>query len=363
MCLVEPLVAGANAAFQARLEILSEILAETRIPAGEIWQEDCISREVLTDLLEDWRDMDFPAFAKNLGDMPHFVARIDGQTQHFLHFQTTTPAPAVLMLHGWPSSFLEMHAIQQSLARLRSATCVIPSLPGFAFSRPLEVPPSVGTIACTLLILMTSLGHTKFFIHANDWGSVVAQEIARRAPERVMGLHASFLPTPPPENRVFTGEDGRRATMTREYVKDRAPYWRIQSQAPQTLGLALDTSPVGLLAWIADRFLSWRDPALPFDPVAILRTATLYWATRSAASSMHIYHANRKRMPSPAPQVPLGVAVMPRDLVLPIRSLAKERFNVLRWTEFEIGGHFPGFEVPDDIAADLDSFLKELEYV
>lgn len=44
---------------------------------------------------------------------------------------------------------------------------------------------------------------------------------------------------------------------------------------PATIGFTLDASPVSILAWIGEKFITWTDETPSLD--AILDSITLYW--------------------------------------------------------------------------------------
>ncbi|MEH3036036.1 MAG: epoxide hydrolase [Sphingomonas adhaesiva] len=348
-----------------RNEILPRLTSFSRAP-GCIWQENGLTARELDQAIRHWIEFDFAEFERSLAAFKHYNSTISDQNLHFVRICSGKSRDIpVLLLHGWPSSFLETANIANSMTEVDSKSfgfdCICPSLPGFAFSTPLNNSPTIEIITDMLLDLMATIGHDHFYIHGGDWGSVLAQSLATRAPERVRGIHLTFLPTPPPDSVTFSGEDEDRAEHMRSYMKQRAPYWLVQSDTPDSLGLALNDSPVGLLSWLGDRFLRWNDRHLPIPFKALIETATLYWCTTCAGTSAHIYHANRSKARISLPTIPVGVAVMPRDLVLPIRALAERRFIIRMWTEFEQGGHFPGFEVPELVANDLTTFIGSIE--
>ena len=62
--------------------------------------------------------------------------QVDGINMHFVHHKSELPnARPILLIHGWPGSFIEFHAI---IPKLTAAgyDVVAPSLPGYAFSSP-----------------------------------------------------------------------------------------------------------------------------------------------------------------------------------------------------------------------------------
>ena len=113
------------------------------------------------------------------------------------------------------------------------------------------------------------------------------------------------------------------------------------------------------LAWLAEKFEAYSDE--PVDRDALLTNVMLYWLTGTANSSSRIYAemgpwAGETEMC----EVPTAVAVFPKDTGLPVRHLAERTGNIVRWTNFEHGGHFPGLEQPEALVGDLRAFFREL---
>ena len=79
-----------------------------------------------------------------------------------------------------------------------------------------------------------------------------------------------------------------------EWSRERQGYADIQSTRPQTLAYALTDSPVGQLAWIAEKFKEWTDsrdrPEDAVDRDQMLTNVMLYWLTGTAGSSARIYY-------------------------------------------------------------------------
>lgn len=89
----------------------------------------------------------------------------------------------------------------------------------------------------------------------------------------------------------------------------------------------------------------------------------LYWLTDTAASSSRIYKEQvRERLGEiPTSTVPTAVLDLPDNIGHPIRRLAEERDHIVRWTAAAKGGHFPGREVPELLAADILAFAAQLD--
>jgi epoxide hydrolase len=159
-----------------------------------------------------------------------------------------------------------------------------------------------------------------------------------------------------------------------EFVAELSGYMKLQSTRPQTLAYALTDSPVGQLAWVVEKFREWTDSAeLPEDAVdrdQMLTNVMIYWLTATAGSSAQLYVETAELLPiaavppSPPPPltVPLGVAVFPHDILLPIRRFADRGFpKIVHWTEFDRGGHFAAMEEPELFVGDLRTFARTLK--
>jgi pimeloyl-ACP methyl ester carboxylesterase len=150
--------------------------------------------------------------------------------------------------------------------------------------------------------------------------------------------------------------------------RDRQGYADIQSTRPQTLAYGLTDSPVGQLAWIAEKFKEWTDsqdrPEDAIDRDQLLTIVMLYWLTGTAGSSARIYyeraHAAYWGMPPEPSTVPTALAVFPHDNFIPLRHIADGTNNIVQWTEYDRGGHFAAMEQPDLLIADIRTFFHKL---
>lgn len=261
----------------------------------------------------------------------------------------------VLLLHGWPTSFLAFHRVVEPLLEVASEV-VLATLPGFGSSPAPERGLSVDVMAELLLDAMSRLGHERFLVHGQDWGSVVAREVGVRAPDRVVGVHVSaglrgFMADGP--------DSGRAWSRLREFAVDGAPYLQLQSRRPDSLAIALTDSPAGLLAWQLDKYQLWQSalgPEFGLGEDFIFANATLYWATGSIGSSMRIYAANRDTGVGPASPVPTGVSVFSSG-DFASQSVAARENHLVAWYEHRSGGHVAALDAPFEFMADLTDFM------
>ncbi|RKE16952.1 epoxide hydrolase family protein [Streptomyces sp. TLI_171] len=343
---------------QVDLDDLADRLARTRWPDeldGAGWDYGFpLAR--LRQLAEHWRTRyDWRAHETALNRLPHHLTEIDGQRIHFLHVRSERPdALPLILTHGWPGSFLEFLDVIEPLRR--DFHLVIPSIPGFGFSGPTrERGWDVNRVARAWLELMDRLGYHRFGAQGGDFGAGISLALGAHAPDRVIGVHVNYLPTPPEPGLELSAADEQRLAQVRHLMANRPAYQALQATAPQTLGYALTDSPVGQLAWIAERFAHWTDPAAPVDDERILTGVALYWLTATAASSARLTRET-PRAAAPCP-VPLGVAVFAHDITRSVRPIAELRYDVRHWSEFDRGGHFAAMEAPDLLGADIREFF------
>jgi pimeloyl-ACP methyl ester carboxylesterase len=187
------------------------------------------------------------------------------------------------------------------------------------------------------------------------------------APDRVVGVHINGgleLPdADDPALAELSAAERARLDGVRDLVSEGTGYADLQSTKPQTLAYALNDSPVGQLAWIADKFKDWTDPAADFPERAVdvdqlLTNVTLYWLTGTGGSSAHQYRAVRDEPAPVRSEVPTGVAVFPTDPA--VRSLLERTHRIVHWSEFDRGGHFAAMEAPDLLVQDLRDCFRPL---
>nr|WP_098899561.1 epoxide hydrolase [Streptomyces sp. st77] len=364
-------------ATDADLDDLRARLAAARLPEAETvrgappgprrWDQG-VPLADLADVVEYWRTgYDWRAFEERLNRMGQFRTTVDGLGIHFLHRQSArTDAVPLLLTHGWPGSVVEFLHVIDELADPPDAAApafhvVAPSLPGFGFS---EKPATTGwgteRIAAAWVELMGRLGYGRFLAHGGDWGGNITTVLGGRFPDRVLGVHSTFAEAPPGLTTDGLTEAERGWTEeTYDFWSRRAAYAKQQATRPQTIGYALVDSPVGLLAWILDKFAEWSDTGdSPFETISrdrVLDNVTLYWLTRTGASAARIYYESHNSLdPALRVDVPSAITMYPRDIDKTPRPWAEQRYrNIVRWRSPEAGGHFPSLEMPEFFVADL----------
>ncbi|MBN9748490.1 epoxide hydrolase [Amycolatopsis sp. A1MSW2902] len=366
------------AVFEARatdadLDDLRARLAAARLPEAETvrgsrrWDQG-VPLADLVDLVHYWRtEYDWRAFEERLDRIGQFRTVIDGLGIHFLHRRSPrADAVPLILTHGWPGSVAEFVDIVDDLADPEDASApafhvVVPSLPGYGYSdKPATTGWGTEKIAAAWVELMDRLGYREFLAHGGDWGGNITTILAGRFPERVLGVHTLFAEAPPglPTDGL-TADERRWTEETRQFWRRRGAYAKLQATAAQTIGYSLVDSPVGLLAWLVDKFAEWSDTEdSPFETISrdrVLDDVTLYWLTRSGASAARIYYESHNSLdPELRVDVPAAITMYPRDTEKTPRPWARERFRqIVRWRVPERGGHFPSLEVPEYFVRDL----------
>jgi epoxide hydrolase len=324
---------------------------------------------VVRELAEHWRDRyDWRAWEARLNSYPQYTTTIDGANVHFLHIRSPEPDALPLVLsHGWPGSVAEYLEVLDPLSDPRrhgldpaiAFDLVVPSLPGFGFSGP---TPDTGwgplRIARAWAVLMERLGYARYGAVGNDWGSGIAVNLGRVAPERVVGAHVTQAWDPPPNDDPTWEErlsptDRAAWEAFQDYAANHAAYGVVQAQQPQTIAHALADSPVGLLGWNAQAMYGYG-----LDTEAILTHVTIHWLTGTAGSAIRIYaEAEREERSAGPTSVPLGVAQFPGDLAS-VRAFAEHHHkNILSWNHYDRGGHYAAHDAPDLLVSDIRLFF------
>jgi len=363
------------------LEDLRSRLARTRFPdqiEGTGWEYG-MPIDYLRDLVEYWRDgYDWRAQEARLNQLPHFRTRIDGQSIHFVHARSArADAFPLLIMHGWPGSIVEfldvIPALTDSEAHRGRATdafhVIAPSLPGYGFSEPTRTQGwDVRRIARAFIELMRRLGYTRYGAQGGDWGAQIATRIGALDPEHCAAIHLNMPVAGRPENPAPVTEEEKAglAAMAR-FQREESGYALEQGTKPQTLGVGLNDSPAGLLAWIVEKFHGWSDcgghPENSYARDRLITNVMLYWVTQTITSSVRLYwESKHSGLWDEAPEfvrAPTGVARYPKEEVLRFpRSWVEQFYNVTHWTVMPSGGHFAAMEQPTLFVEDLRSFFR-----
>ncbi|XP_048213525.1 epoxide hydrolase 1 [Perognathus longimembris pacificus] len=357
-----------------------------------------------------WRnDFDWKKQVELLNQYPHFKTTIEGLDIHFIHVKPPqapagrSPKP-LMMVHGWPGSFFEFYKIiplltdpgKHGLGDEHIFEVICPSIPGYGFSQASSKKGLNSVVTARIFYkLMLRLGFQKFYIQGGDWGSLICTNMAQLAPSHVKGLHLNmaFVVRNFETLTLLLGQRfGRFLGYTERDVELLYPvkekvfhsvmresgYLHIQATKPDTVGCALNDSPVGLAAYILEKFSTWTDSSFrdledgglerKFTLDELLTNIMLYWTTGSIVSSQRYYKENLGQglMVHPHERmkvfVPTGFAAFPSELLhLPEKWVRIKYPKLLTYSYMAAGGHFAAFEEPRLLAQDIRKFVAMVE--
>jgi pimeloyl-ACP methyl ester carboxylesterase len=367
----------------AELEDLKDRLRRTRWPdevEGAGWDYG-VNLGYMRRLTEYWLNAyDWRAQERRLNALPNFRANVDGFRLHYVHIRgmgrAGGPVPMPLMLcHGWPSTFAEMLKVLGPLSDPASHggdpddafDLVVPSLPGYGFSdRPTRPGMNTARVSQLYVKLMTeTLGYERFAAQGGDFGGVMVDWMGYAHADRLIGISLTKLLGRRLERPGDDGKPSRRRTPAVHALANR--------QTPQTFAFAFNDSPVGLAAWIAEKYRLWGDPfdgKTSFEDVysmdEILTTVMMYWITQTVGSAARLYYEDNKA-PSHVPRgervkAPMGAFMAPMiDGSLPkAEDHAQNYADIRRWTTTPIPGHFTAMEKPAQLIEEIRAFFRPL---
>lgn len=220
---------------------------------------------------------------------------------------------------------------------------------------------------------MITLGYDQYVTQGGDWGSMITRQQARLFPQHVRGVHVNMvalrwynLLTSPIAFLKFmflpwTKQEKDGLNKGRQYTVDGDAYYKIQHTRPLTTAYLLSDSPVALLAYVWEKLREWsQDADKAWTDDELLDWISIYWfSTAGPGASVATYHEGEAGMKDiggsyweyePAP---LGITQFPGDIV----GMPKAVLGLLgpvvftRWADR--GGHFAGWEAPEELAKDL----------
>ncbi|BDA50390.1 Epoxide hydrolase 1 [Coccomyxa sp. Obi] len=375
-------------------------LAQTRWPdqlEGVGWEYGS-ELGYVKELAEYWQNtFDWRKAEASLNSFANFEMNVNGIELHFIHERSSDPdAIPILLSHGWPGSVFEFHKIIPKLTnpganggKKQAFHVVAPSLPGYGFSSAPKQPGfGVNQIAKTFDELMVALGYTSYVAQGGDWGSAVTTVLGALHSDHCKAIHINLCFAPPnwlnpwhlaqvlnaklPVANWFplfiTKQEMAWLNSAQEFQNKETGYSKIQGTKPQTLGYALNDSPVGLMAWIVEKFRTWSDCGgdveSRFSKDELLTNISLYWFNANITSSARLYYETmgpfaKNTFHRGRVKVPTGVANFPKELFCAPKAWAASQYNLKQWTVLPSGGHFAAMEEPELLAEDVRKFFAK----
>ncbi|MDP1964623.1 MAG: epoxide hydrolase [Reyranella sp.] len=357
--------------------------------------------DFLAELVEYWRHgYDWQRCQEAINRWPNYLVDIGPQRLHFIREPGTeiedAPRPLPLVItHGWPGSIVEFLHIIDVLAHpenhggdpLDAFDVIVPSLPGYGFSAPpVREDGSLGPIGPRAIaslwhkLVTEKLNYGRpYGVQGGDWGAVVSSWLAFDHPKQdesgVLGLHLNMMGLRPGIDlnaaKLSAAEQAWLARMGGA-LDDKTAYQRIQATRPQTLGVALSDSPVGLAAWIVEKFHGWSDcggdPLKRFSMDLLLDNIMVYWLTGTAGTATWLYRGVTEQKPRALPEgarveTPTAFSAFPADIApAPPKEWIERAFNLRRHTIMPSGGHFAALEEPGLLVEDIRAFFRPLRF-
>ncbi|XP_056213640.1 epoxide hydrolase 1 isoform X3 [Falco biarmicus] len=245
--------------------------------------------------------------------------------------------------------------------------------------------------------LMLRLGFNEFYAQGGDWGWLICTNLAQIAPTHMKGLHLNLASVTNvgfthllsillgcylPRLFGFQDEDVRRMFPFLKKGLYRilleSGYAHIQATKPDTVGCGLNDSPVGLAAYILEKFSTWTDLEFQnledgglerkFNLDDLLTNIMIYWVSGCIVSSMRFYKENLKKGIGTQKherltvQVPTGIASFPNEVMHTPQAWAQKKYtNIVSFHFMPRGGHFAALEEPELLAEDILRFVGKVE--
>jgi len=343
---------------------------------GSGWQYGA-DLSYIKELADYWLDkFDWRKVEDKINQYPNYIAEIDGVKIHFLHIKGKRKISMPLIItHGWPGSFIEMNKLITPLTTDPefSFDLIIPSIPGFGFSQKINTPGcNLWFISDLWSKLIKEIGYEKVLAQGGDFGAGISTALALKHPENMLGLHLNYIPGSYfpflSQDEKLTEEEIQSLKNAEDWYTAEGAYSHQHRTKPLTLGYALNDSPVGLCAWIVEKFYGWSDCNGNIENVftkdELLSNVSLYWFTETIHSSIRLYNENSR-----APlhfskndfiNIPVGIARFHKEDPFPSRKFIERGYNVQHWTDIPRGGHFAAMEQPELLANDIIQFAKEI---
>jgi len=324
----------------------------------------------------DWRKQEAA-----INRFSHFIAPVEGIDLHFIQEKGDGPSPLPLIIsHGWPGSIVEFLDIIQPLAHPQrfggneddAFDVIVPSLPGFGFSGRPGRPIGPRKMANLFNQLMTDvLGYPKYLAQGGDWGGAISSWLGFEHAPACQAIHINILTMRHPDGPQGPEEEAWAVQFEHDQSLENG-YRTQQATKPQTLSYAMMDSPVGVAAWIIEKFNSWSDTdgdniESAHTKDSLLTNIMVYLVTRTFNTASWIYYGRREEggrllsMDNRRVEVPTAAALFPAELLAwPPRSYVERLYNITHWSEMPRGGHFAALEEPELLIDDIRAFARTL---
>lgn len=352
------------------------------MPSDGGWQFGA-NIDFMKDLCKYWvKQFDWKRQEDKINLFDNFTAEVDGIEVHFIYERGSGSKPKPLIIsHGWPGSIIEFIEIIDPLAHPEryggnaedAFDVIVPSLVGFGFSGKPPRPYGPRRMALIFNKLMTEvLGYKSYIAQGGDWGGTISTWLGYDYPKFCEGIHINIMTV-----RHYEGPKGVEEELWASmFEEDQIPengYRILQATKPQTLSYGMMDSPVGIAAWIIEKFYSWSDNKRSdietvFSKDVLLTNIMIYIITKTFNTASWIYYGREEEggrvlsKKGKRVEVPTACALFPAEMSSwPPRSYVDRVYNVRQWTEMPSGGHFAAMEQPKFLIEDLRNFVRSLK--
>jgi len=318
---------------------------------------------------------------KNINKFSNFKTKVEGEDIHFIKEKGSGSNPMpLLIMHGWPGSIVEFIHIIEKLAHPEkfggkeedAFDVIVPSLPGFGFSSKPKAPMGPRKMADIFNKLMTeNLGYKNYIAQGGDWGATISNWLGHDHFKSCKGIHINCLTMRHPNGPETKEEKDWEAKFVKDQIMQDG-YRTQQATKPQTLSYAMIDSPVGVAAWILEKFYFWSDLKnnnieSVYSKDFLLTNIMIYIITNTFNTASWIYYGRREEggrffaNDFHRIEVPTAAALFPSEMSeWPPKSYADRLFNIKRWTKMPKGGHFAALEQPELLINDIVEFSRTL---
>ena len=352
------------------------------MPSDGGWQFGA-NIDSMKDLCKYWvKQFDWKRQEDKINLFDNFTAEVDGIEVHFIYERGSGSKPKPLIIsHGWPGSIIEFIEIIDPLAHPEryggnaedAFYVIVPSLVGFGFSGKPPRPYGPRRMALIFNKLMTEvLGYKSYIAQGGDWGGTISTWLGYDYPKFCEGIHINIMTVRHYEGPKGVEEELWASTFEEDQIPENG-YRILQATKPQTLSYGMMDSPVGIAAWIIEKFYSWSDNKRSdietvFSKDVLLTNIMIYIITKTFNTASWIYYGREEEggrvlsKKGKRVEVPTACALFPAEMSSwPPRSYVDRVYNVRQWTEMPSGGHFAAMEQPKFLIEDIRNFVRSLK--
>ncbi|PPR26398.1 MAG: hypothetical protein CFH34_00977 [Alphaproteobacteria bacterium MarineAlpha9_Bin4] len=352
-----------------------------KVPDINNWELG-VNKKELKILCDYWlKEYSWKREEKKINKYNHYKIKINDLSLHFIYKKgKSSNSLPLLISHGWPGSFIEFNKIIGPLTNPKkyglndeiSFDLVIPSIPGFAFSEAPPEPFGPRKIAYYYNILMTKILNYKSYIaQGGDWGGAISSWLAYDYNNFCKAIHLNIMIMRDKNGTQTEEESLWQKNFKKEQVLEEG-YRSLQATKPQTLAFAMNENPVGVTAWILEKFHGWSDLKNKsvlelYSKDMLLTNIMIYLITNSFSTASWIYFGRRKeggRIMNIEGKIttPTACALFPKEfLSWPPKSYVERLYNIYQWNEMSSGGHFAAMEEPALLVNDIRDFGKKIK--